>query len=112
MPVSQRAKQFAPFAAVQGLDTALETKQRELERCAPRELSEEAAAAINEQLLLLRPGLRATALYRDGDRYRSIDATFSRLDPDRRLLILGGVRIPLDSLAGLQILDCPELFAF
>lgn len=31
MPVSQRAKQFVPFAAVSGLEEALRAKEREIE---------------------------------------------------------------------------------
>lgn len=32
MPVSERAKQFMPFAALKGLPEALEKKERELEQ--------------------------------------------------------------------------------
>lgn len=32
MPVSQRAKQFMPFAAVTGLDAALHAKEQEMEQ--------------------------------------------------------------------------------
>ena len=41
MPVSQRAKQFMPFAAVTGLDEALLAKERELGLTDRRELPEE-----------------------------------------------------------------------
>lgn len=32
MPVSQRAKQFMPFAAVTGLEKALKEKEKEIEK--------------------------------------------------------------------------------
>ncbi len=32
MPIKDRAKQFAPFAAVKGLEKALQKKEKEIER--------------------------------------------------------------------------------
>lgn len=40
MPVSERAKQFMPFAAVKGLDEALQQKRHERELIPRAELSE------------------------------------------------------------------------
>ena len=44
MPVSERAKQFSPFAAVAGLDKALAEEERALFKTEKLELSEDAEA--------------------------------------------------------------------
>ena len=54
MPLSQRAKQFAPFDALKGLKEAI--AQKEHTPTPRRELSEDAIAEINTRLSNLKPG--------------------------------------------------------
>ena len=53
MPVSERAKQFMPFAALKGLPEALTQMEREHNAKSKKELSEEMAADLNRSLLSL-----------------------------------------------------------
>ena len=59
MTVENRAKQFAPFSALTGLDLALEKKRRELDRSERREFSEASAAELNERLRALQRAFEA-----------------------------------------------------
>lgn len=50
MPVSERAKQFSPFAAVKGLDLALANKERELAKKPKIEPSDDMSEDLNALL--------------------------------------------------------------
>ena len=102
MTVQNRAKQFAPFAAITGLDRALEKKRRELERCEKRTLSEERAAELDERLRALRKGMTVGVCYYDGQTYRRASGRVERLEETEDLLVLDRVRIPLSAIAELS----------
>ena len=86
MPVSQRAKQFMPFAAVTGLDDALRRKERELGLSERPDVTDEDAAAINERLAFLGKGEEVGIVYYCAGEYetaegivRSVDTAFRRI---------------------------------
>lgn len=61
MPPSRRAKQFAPFQALKGLNEAIAAKEK---RPVPRRiLAEDAIVEINEMLTTLQMGQIVTVLY-------------------------------------------------
>ena len=98
MPVADRAKQFAPFSALRGLDAALEEKRRALERSGRRTLSEESAEALDRRLRGLTPGVRITAVYyRNGD-YPAAAGAVRRVDGVRRVLRIDDTEIAFDDL--------------
>ena len=102
MTAEHRAKQFAPFAAITGLDRAIEQKREELEDCERRELSEDCAAALNKALCALCKGERAAVrYYRDG-RYHTVSGTVERIDEAERWLKLGSLRILFDELEAIS----------
>ena len=72
MTVENRAKQFAPFSAITGLDRAVDQKLREANRVEKRELSEERAAALDGKLRALRrelmPSPSEPSRHEGGDR--------------------------------------------
>ena len=99
MTVEHRAKQFAPFSAITGLDRAVEQKLRETQRVERRELSEERAAELDEKLRALRRGMRVSlAYYADGE-YRSLSGLVAQLEPEEGFLKLGGERIPFADIS-------------
>ena len=51
MPRGERAKQFAPFDALKGLQDALRLKEFEFDRVSKGEVQEEQAAKISQELL-------------------------------------------------------------
>ncbi len=102
MTVENRAKQFAPFAAITGLDRALKKKQRELDRRERRELSEESAAELNERLRALQKGTRVTLRYYCDQEYRSLSGTVDRLEVTEGLLKLDSAQIPIADIVEIE----------
>lgn len=111
MPMSDRAAQFAPFAALTGYDSAIkETGRLTDERI---ELDEEALAALDRKYQLLMDTLddapEVTITYfqpderKAGGQYVSATGTVKKVDTfGRRILLQDGTRIPLDSVYDLR----------
>ena len=89
MTAANRAKQFAPFAAITGLDQAIDGKQAELDWCERRVFSEERSAELDDRLHGLRKGMRVSLGYYAGNTYRSISGLIDRIEPTEELLIIG-----------------------
>lgn len=125
MSVLNRAKQFAPYAAVAGVDDAMARKER---RRIPRpELSEDALAALDQAMAQLVVGscvtveyYRPVAAYREralldsqpasdsgpplGERVR-LTGRLTRVDAQRRFLMVDETRIPLSDVLSLSAAD-------
>lgn len=111
MPMSDRAAQFAPFAALTGYDSAIkETGRLTDERI---ELDEEALTALDRKYQLLMDTLddapEVTIIYfqpderKAGGQYVSATGTVKKVDTfGRRILLQDGTRIPLDSVYDLR----------
>ena len=111
MPMSDRAAQFAPFAALTGYDSAIkETGRLTDERI---ELDEEALTALDRKYQLLMDTLddapEVTIIYfqpderKAGGQYVSATGTVKKVDTfGRRILLQDGTRIPLDSVFDLR----------
>lgn len=111
MPMSDRAAQFAPFAALTGYDSAIkETGRLTDERI---ELDEEALTALDRKYQLLMDTLddapEVTIVYfqpderKAGGQYVSATGTVKKVDTfGRRILLQDGTRIPLDSVYDLR----------
>ena len=111
MPMSDRAAQFAPFAALTGYDSAIkETGRLTDERI---ELDEEALTALDRKYQLLIEALddapEVTIIYfqpderKAGGQYVSATGTVKKIDTfGRRILLQDGTRIPLDSVYDLR----------
>lgn len=90
MPVSERAKQFMPFAAVGGLNEALTKKEREACAREKQELSADKMEEINGVLLALKPGMTvAVRLFQNGEvrpvtaKVRTVDPIFHRIKTEQ-----------------------------
>lgn len=125
MSVTNRAKQFAPFAAVAGVDDAMARKEQ---RLIPRpELSEDALTALDQAMAQLAVGSRVTveyyhpvAAYREralldsqpapdsgpplGERVQ-LTGRLTRIDSQRRILVVDETRIPLSDVLSLSAAD-------
>ena len=111
MPMSDRAAQFAPFAALTGYDSAIkETGRLTGERI---ELDEEALTALDRKYQLLIEALddapEVTIIYfqpderKAGGQYVSATGTVKKVDTfGRRILLQDGTRIPLDNIYDLR----------
>ncbi len=111
MSASNRAAQFAPFAALTGYDSALRETARLTEQ--KTDLSDDAKALLDQkqQVLLLfaqqHPDITVTYFKPDsrkaGGAYISVSGQFQRIDPLKRLLFLGDKTcIPLDDILDLE----------
>ena len=112
MPMTKRAAQFLPFAALTGFEGEIAEAARLTE--AARSLGEDALVALDEQLSLLRqrmgeqPAVSVVRFVPDerkaGGRYETVTGRLRRLDEANRVLILtDGSRIDLDTIAELTV---------
>ncbi len=92
----ERAKQFAPFAALRGHEQQLEQVRRPL--VTKRELTEDEQAVLNRRLLSKVSGDALSLIVFDGGEYRWMEGVFGFLDPVRRLLFVDGREVCLDQL--------------
>lgn len=106
MPLSDRAKIFAPFSALKGLSEALHEKEKH--HIPKAILSEETAEHINWQLKQLRPGQRITATYYHLDshkkgEYLKISGILNRIDSHRQILTIEDISIYFSDLRDIII---------
>lgn len=111
MPMSDRAAQFAPFAALTGYDAAIkETRRLTDERI---ELDVEALSALDMKYQLLMEALdeapEVTITYfqpderKAGGKYVSAVGTVKKIDDfERRITMRDGTRIPMDDVLSID----------
>ena len=111
MPMSDRAAQFAPFAALTGYDAAIkETGRLTDERI---ELDVEALSALDMKYQLLMKALdeapEVTITYfqpderKAGGKYVSAVGTVKKIDDfERRITMRDGTRIPMDDVLSID----------
>lgn len=111
MPLSDRAAQFSPFAALSGHGAAIAETARLTDRRI--ELDEDAKAELDrKQKLLLaliaeQPEITVTWFQPDekkeGGRYVTTTGRLKRIDEARRVLLLADqTAIPLDAIMGIE----------
>ena len=92
----ERAKQFAPFAALRGHGEELQKVSRPLPQ--KRELTEDEAAILNRRIVSKTKGDRVALIHFNGAEYRRVEGIFRSLDLPHRQLLVDGEAIPLDEL--------------
>lgn len=93
MPVSERAKQFAPFAAIKGLSEALEEKRRV--KVARKTLSEDEADMIDRSLRAVKIGRFVSLVYYDDGEYVGIKGCVSKIDSINKTVFIEDTEIML-----------------
>ncbi|WP_455527358.1 hypothetical protein [Huintestinicola sp.] len=117
MPVSDRAAQFAPFAALTGYDEAVAETARLTD--SKIELGEDRAADINDKLCMLRdrlyerPEAEVTYFVPDGRKsggsYVTLTGNAKRIDEYARTVIFtDGAVIPIDDIFSVKLLGSDE----
>lgn len=112
MPMSKRAAQFLPFAALTGFEGEIAEAGR-LTETAP-ELGEDALVALDRQLALLRqrlpdgPEVTVTRFVPDekkaGGHFETLTGRARRLDEvNRTLLLVDGTRVDFDTVVELTV---------
>ena len=111
MPASNRAAQFAPFAALTGYDAALLETARKTDRQIVPDENVKDTLDQKQQLLChaapKQPTVTVTCFVPDrrkeGGAYVTRSGRFRSIDPHRRLLLLAdGTAIPLDNILDLE----------
>ena len=105
MPQSLRAKQFAPFAALKGLDEALAEKERI--RVEKRLLSEERLSELNDKLMGLTVGQIVTVVHYDPieREYIQLTGMVAKIDAQNRILRIVSESIKFDNLIEINTSD-------
>jgi len=101
MPVSERAKQFLPFAAVKGLPEALAKK--EIVSIAKVEISEEVAMELDEKMHRIQNGETITVTYYDSGTYVQLTGAVVQIDPIFRTLQIEDTFIEMDDILDLAL---------
>ena len=101
MPISDRAKQFMPFAALKGLPDALAAKEKIV--VSKIELSPEMAEELDLKMHLLERGRIATVVYFYKDEYIKISGMVARIDETSRILQIVNTKIPFDDILDIDI---------
>lgn len=102
MPISDRARQFAPYAAITELSPALQNVEDDI-RDDKIELSEDVARAINEILVSARVGMAVCLRYFDGARYVAEHGLIEKLDMTFRVLTVDGKMIFFDDICAIHV---------
>lgn len=88
MPVERRAKIFLPFAAVKGLDEALERKREERLMEDRIILSEDGEKEVDAVLNEIKKGDTVRVTFYDSGRYRILEGKILRKDEKEGCIIL------------------------
>lgn len=98
MPIAERAKIFAPFAALKGLNEALSEKEKIREE--KKELSEEMAEELNAALISIVLGEVITIVFYDNceRQYVQLTGCVERIDKFNRIIEIGNTKISFDDL--------------
>lgn len=112
MSQRNRAAQFAPFAALTGYEDALDESERRTDTKA--ELCEDDTEELNKKIRLLgariaaEPYCKVTYFvpdkHKSGGRYVTVSGNVRFIEEaTRQLVFCGGLRIPLDDIAGISL---------
>lgn len=98
MSIAQRAKQFMPFAALKGLEEAIENKERELEAVERTVLSSFQKQEINDVLCLLKKGDEVTVTFYNNGFYDTRMGYVKNIDELNHSLYLETEKIKFDDI--------------
>lgn len=102
MPVSQRAKQFAPFAALKGFDEAIMDKEKII--LPVPELAEDMTEYLNLTVSQLESGKKIAVTFYSNGGYNNFIGSVSKIDFVNRLLFIENELIFLDDIIDIILL--------
>ncbi len=102
MPRADRAKQFAPFDALKGLQNALRLKEYQHERITKGEVQEEAAERMSKVLINLEKGDRVQVTYFEDGHNKKLSGE-AKLVIEEQCLKVGNKKIKLDDILDITV---------
>ncbi len=101
MPMADRAKQFMPFAALKGLEQALEEKEKiVVDKIV---LTEDSLDELNIKLMQLRIHDIVTVVYYSNNEYIKLTGMVSKITLSSRVLQIVNTKISLDDIYSLHM---------
>lgn len=101
MDISNRAKQFMPFAALKGLPEALEKKEKVI---VPRPvLSEDYIAELDYKMHQILCGMIVSVTYYEGEECLKKTGMVAKFSPESRLLQIVDKKISFDEILDVEI---------
>ena len=104
MPRSERAKQFAPFDALKGLQKALRLKEYEHDRMVRGDNDDETIDKISKQLQKIKKNDSIYIKYFEDGYYKELKEKVKRIDVNKREVELESKTIFFDDLFDLNII--------
>ncbi len=104
MPRSERAKQFAPFDALKGLQKALRLKEYEHDRMVRGDIDDETIDKISKQLQKIKKNDSIYIKYFEDGYYKELKEKVKRIDVNKREVELESKTIFFDDLFDLNII--------
>ena len=105
MPRSERAKQFAPFDALKGLQKALRLKKYEHDRIIKGDINEEMADKISNNLLKVKKNDMIYVKYYEDGYYKELQSKLKKFEITKNQIELEKKVINLSDIFDLDILD-------
>jgi YolD-like protein. len=100
MTNTDRAKQFAPYAALKGFGDYIRAAEREtVERVI---LGEDAAGELNRRLQDIRTGDTISATYYRDGQYVEVRGRVRRISMEEHALLVGSVRVPFADILSIR----------
>ena len=96
MPISQRAKQFAPFAALKGFEEAIAQKQKIYLR--KPDLSEEMAQKLDDDIKKTKKGEKITVTYYYDGEFFDVSGIVKNLDLIYKTIAIDNNIIPIEDI--------------
>lgn len=101
MDISNRAKQFMPFAALKGLPEALEKKEKII---VPRPiLSEERMEELDYKMHQIMKGMVISVTYYEEDECLKKTGIVAKISPDSRILQIVDKKISFDAILDIEM---------
>ncbi len=105
MPRSERAKQFAPFDALKGLQKALRLKEYEHDRIIKGDINEEMADKISNNLLKVKKNDMIYVKYYEDGYYKELQSKLKKLEIAKNQIEIERKVINLSDIFDLDILN-------
>lgn len=101
MDRSERAKQFMPFSALDGLNRTLYDRNLPAEEriC----IGEDAQVELDRRLHMLTPGRELSVVYYNNRQYSALSGTVRKIDLQSRGLLIDGTWIALDDILEIEV---------